>query len=76
MVGGNYPQHEFDGSERAQIREVVEIVVGNGKPGMNARVRRVEWVLFVVVPSVTLIMGAVLGFLLSLAFDGQIKITP
>lgn len=76
MVGENYSQDEFDGSERATTREVVALVVGNGKPGMNARLRRVEWVLYVVGPAVLITLGAIIGFVLSLIFEGRIDITP
>lgn len=53
---------DFDPSERAAIREVVTLVKGNGKPGLHDRVRRIEWLLYVV-----------LGAIVLAALDGRIR---
>lgn len=53
---------EFDASERAQLREVIRTVNGNGKAGLNDRVRRIEWLLYVV-----------LGAIALAALDGRIR---
>jgi len=37
-------QKEFDPSERARIRNTVNMVAGNGRAGIDSRIRRLEWI--------------------------------
>lgn len=37
-------QQQFDPSERARIRQVMKMVIGNGTPSLSSRIRRLEWI--------------------------------
>ncbi len=41
-MAGEHNGHDFDESERARIRKTVDIVLGNGKPGLVNRMQRIE----------------------------------
>ena len=41
-------------AEIQRLRELDHIVRGNGHPGLNSRLRRVEWLLYVVLAAIAL----------------------
>ena len=57
-----FSDREFDPSERQHLRELLHLVKGNGKPGLHSRVRRIEWLGWII-----------LAGLLSMWLEGRIR---
>ena len=51
-------EREFDPSERAELRRVIDIVTGTGKePGLGERMRRIELLAWAIITAITFIAG-------------------